>query len=125
MYRVCLSGEEIGTTALESADPPMGCVSGVIAFCVSTSPYHLFLNHCQLHNVTVNEIDPEHEFIDTQTIPDLRVFRADGFEISGIGRCIVGFREGGYEITVLGIPYPFYAEEFPHHRRAYDESFKA
>jgi hypothetical protein len=73
----------------------------------------------------VNEEDPKYEFIDTQTIPDLHVLRSDGFEISGIGRCITGFRDEGHEITILGIPYPFYTEEFPHHRKAYDEQFKA
>jgi hypothetical protein len=42
MYRVFLNNEEIGTTSLESADPPMGVVSGKIAFHSSASPYRLF-----------------------------------------------------------------------------------
>ena len=30
----------------------------------------------------------------------------------------------GFEITIEGIPYPFYEEEFPHHRKAYEDMFK-
>jgi len=29
----------------------------------------------------------------------------------------------GFEISIEGIPYPFYEEEFPHHRNEYDEIF--
>ena len=29
-----------------------------------------------------------------------------------------------FDITVLGITYPFYEEEFPHHVKAYNEMFK-
>jgi hypothetical protein len=29
-----------------------------------------------------------------------------------------------FEITILGISYPFFEEEFPHHVRAYNDQFK-
>jgi hypothetical protein len=125
VYRVNLDKEEIGTTLLESGDPPMGVVSGKISFHALISAFNFFLNYCRIHDITVNSTDPEHEFIDTQVIPALRVFRTDGTEIAGQGCCISGFKEEGYEITILGIPYPFYAEEFPLQRRAYDERFRA
>jgi hypothetical protein len=28
-----------------------------------------------------------------------------------------------FEISLEGIPYPFYEEEFPHHVKAYNEMF--
>lgn len=123
MYRVLLNHREIGTTLLEAADPPMGVVWGAIAFSIAESPYHLFLAHCRSGNIKVNDVDEALEFIDTQVIPDLQVLRADGAEIVGVGNAITGFREGGYAVTILDISYPFYAEEFPHHRKAYDERF--
>jgi len=124
MYRIILNGEEIGATALESGDPPMGVVFGKIFFHTSRPPYRLFLDHCLAHHVTMNGNDPEHEFIDTSIIPSLQVLREDGLEIANQGCCIAGFKEDGYEITILGIPYPFYGEEFPHQCEAYDQQFK-
>ncbi|HEY8991449.1 MAG TPA: hypothetical protein VIM46_05705 [Luteolibacter sp.] len=125
MYRLLLDGNEIGTTALESGDPPMGIVCGKISFHVAESPYRLILDHCLTHKIIVNGNEPEHEFIDTQIIPSLQVFRKDGLEIAGQGCCVAGFKEEGYEITILGVPYPFYGEEFLHHCEAYDQRFKA
>jgi hypothetical protein len=125
MYRILLNNEEIGTPSLEMADPPMGVVIGKISFLRTPSPFHLFLAHCREHNIIVNSAEPEDEFIETQVIPQLRVLRTDGVEIRGQGCCISGFKEDGYHITILGIPYPFFGEEFPHHRKAYDERFRS
>lgn len=38
-------------------------------------------------------------------------------------RPFCGFRDEGYGITILGVPYPCYGEEFPHHREAYEKQF--
>ena len=123
MYRVVLDNVEIGWTQLEKADPPMGVAFGKIFFHGEASLYELFLAHCRTHDVTVNEIDPEFEFIDTQCIPDLRVYRGDGREICGVGNHITGMKGEGYDITILGIPYPFYGEEFPDHVACYESQF--
>jgi hypothetical protein len=32
-------------------------------------------------------------------------------------------KDEGYEISILGIPYPFYKEEFPHHVKEYENMF--
>ena len=29
----------------------------------------------------------------------------------------------GFEISIEGVPYPFYEKEFSHHREAYDDLF--
>lgn len=120
VYSVYLGSKQIGTTKLENADPPMGVVSGIIVFNDSESPYQLFKDYCSKNNVTINTDEPEFELIDTQAIKDLNIFRPDGLEIKGqAGNTICGMKEEGYEISILGIAYPFYEEEFPHHVKAY------
>ena len=96
MYRVSLNGEEIGTTSLELADPPMGVVFGKVSFHAHVSPFAFFRDYCQAHNITLNEVDPENEFIDTHVIPTLHVFRGDGVEIQGQGCYLSGFKDEGY-----------------------------
>ena len=124
-YKILLDREEIGTTNLEKADAPMGVAFGLIAFNGIASPYHFFKDYCSKNRITVNTDDSEFEFIDTQVIPELKVYRQDGLEIKGeAGNYISGMKEEGYEISVLGISYPFYEEEFPHHVKAYNEMFK-
>ncbi|MEO0468805.1 MAG: hypothetical protein AAF206_04225 [Bacteroidota bacterium] len=115
-YKIVLDGTEIETSRLEKADAPMGVVWGEIAFQEIPSPYRLFKDHFVKHGIAINADDPEHGFLDTQTISGLQVFRQDEREIKGIaGNSITGMEEEGYEISIMGIAYPFFAEEFPHH----------
>lgn len=123
-YKIVLKGQEIGISRLEKADAPMGVVFGVIEFIGIESPYEFFKEYCLKNDITVNMDDPEFEFIDTQIIPELKVFRQDGLEIKGTaGNTITGMKNEGYEISILGIAYPFYKEEFPHHVKKYKNMF--
>lgn len=125
MYRVELDGKVIGETRLETADPPMGVVGGKVIFSFTDCPYSFFKDYCSSHGVLINLDDAQFGFIATQNIEGLKVFRADRVEIAGIpGASISGLREDGYDITILGVPYPFYGEEFPHHCEAYDKQFE-
>ncbi|MCT4665418.1 MAG: hypothetical protein N4A45_09325 [Flavobacteriales bacterium] len=124
-YNILVNELLIGKTELEKADAPMGVVYGFIEFYEIKSPYLFFRDLCFENNITINTDDPEFEFIDTQIIPELKVFRNDGLEIKGIiGNAITGMKDEGYEISILGIPYPFYQDEFPHHTRKYENTFK-
>jgi hypothetical protein len=59
--------------------------------------------------------------ISTKTIPDLKVVDEGGIEIKGSGSYISGMGSDVYELTIEGIPYPFFGEQFPHHVKDYDE----
>lgn len=123
-YKIVLDGKEIGTSKLEKADAPMGVVFGRITFNGIESPYQFFKNYCLKNNIIVNTEDSEFEFIDTQVMSELKVFRDDGLEIKGVtGNAVTGMKIDGYEISILGISYPFYEAEFPHHVKAYESLF--
>ncbi|WP_452596708.1 hypothetical protein [Pontimicrobium sp. MEBiC01747] len=63
--------------------------------------------------------------ISTMSISELKVTNENGIEIVGVGNQISGMDNEEYEISVFGIPYPFYKEEFPHHVEHYENMFKS
>ena len=123
-YNIYLKEVLIGTTELEKADAPMGVAFGLIQFNGIESPYEFFKEYCLKNNIVINTDDPEYEFIDTQVMSELKVFRQDGLEIKGVtGNAVTGMKIEGYEISILGINYPFYEEEFPYHVKEYENMF--
>ena len=122
IYDIFLDDKKIGTSLLEYADAPMGCVNGLISFSDKKLDYDFFSKYCKNNNIITDE-DPEYKFISTQTIPTLKVLNENGTEIKGVGCYLAGMESDGYEINIIGIPYPFYGEEFPHHRKSYDDQF--
>lgn len=114
-YRIELDGRVIGFTLLENSDAPMGVVFGLIHFENIVSGFSLFLDYCLNNGVTINENDIKYRFIDTQTIPALKVFSDTGIEIKGIGTSITGMDSEWFEIHIFGIPHSFYKEEFSHY----------
>ena len=124
-YRIALEGQTIGNSQLERADAPMGVVMGWIDFNEMADPYHFFRAYCLKNKIPLNLDDAQWGAIDTQVIPNLQVFRPDGLLIKGCaGNTISGMREEGFEVTILGIDYPFFEAEFPHHVKTYQERFK-
>ena len=123
LYDIFLDRKKIGSTQLEKADAPMGVVFGQINFTDKNLGYNFFKNYC-LKN-TIKFIDyPENKLIQTMEIPNLKVIDQNGIEITGQSANISGMDSDIFEITIIGIPYPFYEEEFPHHVKAYNEMFK-
>ncbi|MDH4472868.1 MAG: hypothetical protein QE487_09685 [Fluviicola sp.] len=123
IYNIFLDDKKIGISFLERADAPMGCVNGQITFVGENFDYDFFSKYCKNNNFKVDEY-PEDKVISTQTIPTLKVINENGTEITGEGCYISGMDSDGYEINIIGIPYPFFGEEFSHHRKAYDDQFK-
>ncbi len=124
IYRIELEGELIGTTRLEKADAPMGVVFGEIIFNHSRFSYDFFKSYCQSKNIEVTDDYPEDKLISTRTINSLTIKNKEGIEITGMGNKISGLNSEGFEISIEGVSYPFYEEEFPHHVREYQNKFK-
>ena len=123
-YRILLNGQEIGTTQLEKADAPMGVVSGQIKSTIQNFGYKFIKDFCRLNQIEIADDYPEDKLISTMTIDSLIIKNESGTIIKGIGNQISGMDSEGFDITILGISYPFYEEEFPHHVKAYNEMFK-
>jgi hypothetical protein len=124
VYNILLEKFKIGTTAFEKADAPMGVVFGNISFVNIPSPYKFFKEYCLLNSIVFTDY-PEDKFISTFDIPNLQIIDLDGIEIKGISNSIAGMDNEDYEISIIGIPYPFYEKEFPHHVKLYNNLFKS
>lgn len=113
-YKIFLDNVSIGHSNLEKADPSMGVVFGKIYFNNDNLDYLFFSSYCKTNSIQTEEY-PEDKFISTQTIPNLKVYNEKGIEIKGIGCYIEGMDSEGFEINIIGIPYPFYEQEFSNH----------
>lgn len=122
VYNIFLKDKRIGTTKLEFGDPPMGVVFGEISFIVNAEPYDFLKAYSEANKIEFTDY-PDDKFISIQEIPDLKVADDKGNEIKGLGNLITSVPESS-EISIVGIAYPFYGEEFSHHVKAYHERFK-
>lgn len=56
----------------------------------------------------------------------IKVINEKGVEIAGVGGYVLeGMDNEGFEISIAGIGYPFYAQEFPQHVSDYENQFLA
>lgn len=124
IYKIELNGILIGTSDLEKGDAPMGVVLGELKFAESKFGYDFIKNYCLEKKIELAYDYPEDKMISTMSISELKVTNANGIEIKGIGNQISGMDNEEYEISIFGIAYPFYEEEFPHHVEHYENMFK-
>ena len=118
-YKIYLENELIGKTKLEKADPPMEVVLGAIQPMIELN-YNFLKNFCKLKNIEIADEFPDDKFISTMNSDLVKITDENDIEIKGVGNQISGMDKYGYEITILGVPYPFYNEEFPHHVKDYE-----
>ena len=123
-YEILLDDKIIGTTKLEKSDAAMGVVFGDIKLNDISSGYEFFKSYCVTNGIEIINDYPEDKLIATSDIPKLKIINSNGVEIKGQGTSIDGMDSNIFEVTILGVPYPFYEEEFPHHVRAYENQFK-
>lgn len=123
-YNIYLEDQLIGTTLLEKGDAPMGVVMGKIDFIIENIGYDFFKEYCIDNNIVIYNDDPEDKILTTAGIPKLIVKDENGIDIKGVATYIEGMDGEGFDVTIQGIPYPFYEEEFPHHVAAYNNQLK-
>jgi hypothetical protein len=123
LYDIFLDEQKIGTTELEQADAPMGGVFGKINFLNISSGYDFFKSYCVANKIELVVDYPEDRLLFTRTINNLAVKNENGLEIKGLGSQISGMDSDEFEISLEGISYPFFQEEFPHHVKAYHNQF--
>ena len=124
-YKLFLNEKLIGTTEFEKADAPMGTVFGQIHLINIISGYDYFKSYCLTNNIALTDDYPEDKLISTQTIKNLKVLNENGIVIKGLGNQISGMDSDAFEITLVGISYPFFEEEFPNHVIEYKEQLKS
>jgi hypothetical protein len=122
-YNILFDENKIGTTKLEKADVPMGIVFGEIEFFNISSGYAFLKNYCLENKIDFTE-HPEEKLISTLHIPNLYVVDSDRKRIKGMTCSISGMDDDIFEISIEGIDYSFYEEEFPHHVKFYNDMFK-
>ena len=123
-YDTFLDDKIIGTTELEKAETPMGVVFCNLMFDNTVSGYDFLKAYCLTNNIEIITDNPDDKLIATADIPNLKVINPNGIEIKGQGTNINGMDSDIFEITILGVSYPFFEEEFPHHVKAYNDQFK-
>jgi hypothetical protein len=123
-YDILLNDKTIGTTELEKADAQIGVIFGHITFNKIVSGYEFLKTYCLTNNIEIISDYPDDRLIATADIPKLKVVNANGIEIKGQGTNIQGMDNDYFEITILGVRYPFFEEEFPSHVKAYNEQLK-
>ena len=117
-YKIYIDNILIGTTKLESADPPMGVVFGTINPILKFD-YVTLKELCKTKAIKIETDYAEDQYLSTISSEVVRVVNSQQIEINGMGNQISGSDQYGYEISILGIAYPFYEEEFPHHVKEY------
>lgn len=123
-YNIYLDDILLGTTQLEKADAPMGVAYGKMILINDEFNYQHIKEYCASNEIGLACDFPEDNLIATTTIETLIVKDENGVVIPADGNQITGMDATGFEISLEAIPYPFYGDEFPHHRKAYDKIFK-
>jgi hypothetical protein len=101
----------------------MGVAFGKINFDHGITPFSLFKDFCKANKIELTIDDEENLAIQTPNLDSLKIMNSSGRRIEGQGGSYIEGMDNEYEVTILGIPYPFYGEEFPEHVLRYQNQF--
>lgn len=120
IYDILLDNNKIGTTEFENSDAPMRVVFGKINFIDIVFGYAFFKSYCLTKGIPIITDYPEDKLIVTADIPTLKILSPKEIEIKGEGSNIEGMDVDVFQVTILGIQYPFFEEEFPPNKNVYN-----
>ena len=123
IYKIYLNGKELGSSKLEKGDAAMGVACGKLDFIIENYGYSQIKNYCIKNEIELAMDYPKDKMISTMTLNELKVINENGIEIKGVGNQITGMDSEEYEISIFGIPYPFYETEFPNLVKEYENIF--
>jgi len=116
MFNLLLNQKCIAKSALESGDPPMGCVSGLLVELGDIQTFSDLL--IKLGGV---ESDGEYRL---ELNSSFEVLGPSDKQLQYSGGCIMAYPElDEVVIDLVGIAYPEYGVLFPEHVKAYDRQF--
>ena len=121
-YEIQIDNIKIGTTELENSDAPMGTVFGKIKFENIISGYNFFKDYCTKNGIEFTDYEDE-KLILTLNMPNIKIHNKNRNEITGVTTSVSGMDSDEFEITIVGIPYPYFETEFPEHVKKYKEMF--
>ena len=121
-YQVWLEDTLIGTTFLEKADPPMGSVYGRIMPIIKDFGYDYVKQFYASRQIGFDDF-PDVQLITTRTTGFLKVITPEGKTIESLGNQICAVGNDEFEVSLEGVGYPFYAEEFPKHCADYERFY--
>lgn len=116
MYFLLYQSKLIGFSELEGADPPMGCVSGILRIDSPIIEFTNFINSLGGNNEDgIVQISLNEEFC---------VMSSDNKAVGYMGGSILICPElNEIILELLGIGYPEYEKLFPHHVKNYQQQF--
>ncbi len=113
-YTIFLDNKKIGTTNFEYVDVSMGVVFGKISFTENYFGYNFIKDYCNKNNIEYTDYQEE-RMISTMHIPNLSITNIKEVEIIGFGSYVEGMDSEGFKITIIGIDFSYYQQEFPQH----------
>ncbi|SMP21912.1 hypothetical protein [Shimia sagamensis] len=114
MFEIRFNDILLGTSKLESGDPPMGCVEGVV------TPSEHFDQFAK-GNLPHDDGDPA-----IKRWSGLRIFTSAGLEIDAQDAVLMAIDFGSeveLRVDALGIPSGQYEAVFPNHWKTYESQF--
>jgi len=123
-FNVYISDQLIATSELEYGDPPMGVAFGKLNFEINGFGYYELKELLKNSSIEIVEDDYSSKMLSTETSNKLRIFNQDDVEIKGEGNQIIGAESEEFQISIFGIPYPFYEDEFPNLVKDYKKRFE-
>jgi hypothetical protein len=122
IYQIWLADTLIGTTLLEKGDPSMGCVLGRIIPIIEGFGYDYVKQFYASRHIGFDD-HPEVNAIFTRDTEFLKIITPEGKAIKSIGNQIIGMDNHEFEVSLEGVTYPPFQEEFPKHYADYENSY--